>query len=119
MDESAGDCGGLVLIEKKCEGEKIDKTQVNMLLNGPGGKPDDAGLFALLQNSNEWVAKWLVCQDRNMIIYDDEAAWHRSEAIAVIPVDMLKVSDPKVRRLSVACSHAVATFLQLTMRFGW
>jgi hypothetical protein len=100
LDESAGDCGGVVLIEKKCEGEKLDKAQVNMLLEGPGGVPDDTGLFSLLRNSDEWMAKWFVCQDGNMSIHEDEAAWHRFEAIAIIPADMLKVSDPKVRHLA-------------------
>jgi hypothetical protein len=107
LNASAGDCGGVVLIEKKDPtGQKVSKSDVNALMDGPGGAPDDAGLFTLLRGSNEWVAKWFVCQDGNMSIHEDEAAWHRFESIAVIPVDLLKGSDPKVRPIGSALPRA-------------
>ena len=99
LNAEAGDCGGLILIEKMNPGgAKIDKAAIATLMEGPGGVPDDSGLFDMLRQSDEWQCKWFVCQEGMMSIHESEEAWHRFESIAVIPTDLLKVSDPKAPR---------------------
>ena len=109
LNTEAGDFGGIVLIEKDGIGDKLDTAALRALeetfalAEGEAALEPERQLFDMLTASSTWQAKWFVCtaEEGMLSIHEDEEAWHRFESIAVIPVDMMKASDPKVPGLTL------------------